>query len=155
MVKLFALEAIVIFASILGVAATPPSSPAPVNDGCAIIDRIEGDYAVVEFSKGEALNTLDIPAEDISGEVSEGMEIPVLSAEGKFYGDIICMDTNGVGNICYQFETDDNSYWVLSYKEIGHTPSTKDTYTLYYIDNGTELQNDDIFLHIERNGDNQ
>lgn len=156
-----------LFAIILGICVIIPSSPKTVTDGCAIVDRIEGDYAVVEFSKGEAIKMLDIPVEDINGGVSEGMEIPVLSAEGKFYGDIIYTDNQGVEDVYYQFGTYDNSYWILTYEEIGHIPNTKDIYTLYYTDNGTTRDTkvcdcsleldcecylyDDIFMHIERN----
>lgn len=156
-----------LLAIILGICVIVPSSPKTVNDGYAIIDRIEGDYAVVEFSKDEATEMLDILTEDINGEVSEGMKIPVISVKGKFYGDMICTDCNGIEDTYYQFKSDDDTvWWILTATEIGHTPNTDDKYTLYYTDNGTVEENqvcdclpewdcecylyDDIFFYIER-----
>lgn len=108
------------------------------DEARVIVDRIEGDYAVVEFSKDDTIKMLDILAEDINGKVSEGMEIPVVGIEGKFYGDTICTDSNGIEDTYYQFRSDDDSvWWILTAEEIGHIPNTEDKYTLYYTDNGT------------------
>ena len=135
------------------------------SQGKVIVDRIEGDYAVVEFSKGETIKMQDILVEDINGKVSEGMEIPVIAIEGKFYGDTICKDHKGIEDIYYQFRSDDDTvWWILTAAEIGHIPNTEDKYILYYTNNGTracdcppELEcecylYDDIFFHIERQG---
>lgn len=129
------------------------------SQGKVIVDRIEGDYAVVEFSKGETIKMQDILVEDLNGKVSEGMEIPVIAIEGKFYGD------KGIEDIYYQFRSDDDTvWWILTAAEIGHIPNTEDKYILYYTNNGTracdcppELEcecylYDDIFFHIERQG---
>lgn len=154
---------------ILGFVTIIPSSNALINVDTArvIVDRIEGDYAVVEFSKGGTIEMMDILAEDINGEVSEGVEIPVIAIEGKFYGDMICEDYQGVEDTYYQFKSDDGTeWWILTETEIGHIPNTNDKYTLYYTDNGTVKGTqmcdclpewdcecylyDDIFFYIER-----
>ena len=144
-----------------------PSPSESINDGRVIVDRIEGDYAVVEFSKGETTKMLDILSGDINGGVSEGMGIPVISAEGKFYGDTICTDGKGVTDTYYQFKSDDDKvWWILNADEIGHIPNINDKYTLYYTDNATVKETqvcdclpewdcecylyDDIFFHIEK-----
>ncbi len=74
-----------VLAVIIGVLMIIPSSSEPVENGQVVVDRIEGDYAVVEFSKGETIKTLDILTDDINGNVSEGMKIPLCAVEGKFY----------------------------------------------------------------------
>ena len=112
---------------------------------------------------------LDILAEDINGEVSGGVEIPVLSSEGKFYGDMICTNNQGVKDKYYQFKSDDDTvWWILTAEEIGFIPNTNDKYVLHYTNNGTVKETevcdclpewdcecylyDDIFFHIERAG---
>lgn len=135
------------------------------SQGKVIVDRIEGDYAVVEFSKGETIKMQDILVEDINDKVSEGMEIPVIAIEGKFYGDMICKNHQGIEDTYYQFRSDDDTvWWILTATEIGHIPNTEDKYILYYTDNGTKTCDcppelececylyDDIFFHIERQG---
>lgn len=136
------------------------------DDTQVIVDRVEGDYAVVEFSKGDTIKMLDILADDINGKVSEGMKIPVIGIEGKFYGDTICTDNKGIEDTYYQFRSDDDSvWWILTAEEIGHIPNTEDKYKLYYTDNGTVKETpvcdclpewececylyDDIFFAIE------
>lgn len=132
----------------------------------AIIDRIEEGYAVVEFSKSDTIKMQDILVDDINGEVFEGMEIPVIEVEGKFYGDMICTDSNGIEDVYYQFRSDDDSvWWILTAEEVGHIPNIEDKYKLYYADNGTVKESqvcdclpewdcecylyDDILFHIE------
>lgn len=139
----------------------------PAETPKAVIDRIEGDYAVVEFSKGEEIKVLDVLKEDINGDVNEGMEISVLSIEGKFYSDMVCKDYKGVEDVYYQFKSDDDTvWWILTETEIGHIPNFDDKYILHYTDNGTVKETpvcdclpewdcecylyDDIFFHIER-----
>lgn len=157
-----------VLAVIIGVLMIIPSSSEPVENGqVVVVDRIEGDYAVVEFSKGETIKTLDILTDDINGNVSEGMKIPLCAVEGKFYGDMICADYKGAEDTYYQFKSDDNTvWWVLTAEEIGHIPNTTDKYILYYTDNGTTKESqvcdclpewdcecylyDDIFFYIER-----
>lgn len=95
------------------------------------------------------------------------MKIPVASIEGKFYGDTVCVNHQGIEDIYYQFKSDDDTvWWILTAEEIGHTPNTKGKYILYYTDNGTNNESqvcdclpewdcecevyDDIFLGIER-----
>ena len=158
-----------LLAIILGLCVIIPSSAEPVELGQAVVDRIEGDYAVVEFSNGETIEMLDILTEDINGEVSEGAEIPVISIGGKFYGDMICTDYKDIEDTYYQFKSDDDTvWWILTAKEIGHVPNTDDKYTLYYANNGTVEESrvcdclpewdcecylyDDIFLYIEKEG---
>ena len=155
-----------VLAIIIGVLMIIPSSSEPIENGRVVVDRIEGDYAVVEFSKGETFKTLDILTDDINGNVSEGMEFPLCAVEGKFYGDMICADYNGAEDTYYQFKSDDNTvWWVLTAEEIGHIPNTTDKYILYYTDNGTTKESqvcdclpewdcecylyDDIFFAIE------
>lgn len=149
----------VIFAAIMGL--VPISSPK------AVVDRVENNFAVVEFSKDNAIKYLDIPIDDLNGKITEGMEIPVIAVEGNFYGDMICADYKGAEDTYYQFKSDDNTvWWVLTAEEIGHIPNTTDKYILYYTDNGTTKESqvcdclpewdcecylyDDIFFHIER-----
>ena len=132
----------------------------------AIIDRIEGDYAVVEFSKDGTTKMQNIPVTDINGEVSVGSKIPVVQVSGKFYGDLLCRD-NHVEECYYQFKSDDGLvWWLLTQDEIGHIPNTTDRYTLYYSDNWTDVDSrvcdcppelececylyDDIFFDVER-----
>lgn len=158
-------------AIILGFVVTIPSSnnPADFNMAQAVVSRVEGNCAVVEFSKNNTFRALDILIEDINGEVSEGMNIPMKEVEGKFYDDMICTDYYGVERIFYQFKSDDDTvWWFLNATEIGHIPNNTDKYILYYTDNGTTEESqvcdclpewececylyDDIFLHIERKG---
>lgn len=137
--------------------------------GRAIVDRIEGDYAVVEFSHGDKIKMLDIPVADINGNVTEGREIPVCNAKGKFYSSSVYTDERGMKDTYYQFKSDDGKvWWVLSTKEIGFIPDTEKNFILYYSDNGTvkgmtvcdcppeaECEcylYDDIFLGLERCG---
>lgn len=127
-----------------------------------IIDRAEGNYTVVEFSKSKNNDTDSIVSEDAN--IS-----PICIAEGKFYGDKIDEDYKGDEDIYYQFRSDDDTvYWILTAEEIGHVPNTYDKYTLYYLDNGTTEGNrtcdcppdwdcecyvyDDVFLYIEKRG---
>lgn len=134
--------------------------------GRAIVDRIEGDYAVVEFSHGDKIRMLDIPVADINGNVTEGREIPVCNAKGKFYSSSVYTDERGMKDTYYQFKSDDGEvWWVLTAEEIGHIPNTTDKYILYYTDNGTTKESqvcnclpewdcecylyDDIFFAIE------
>lgn len=152
---------------LLGLFMITPSPNNPVNTARVVVDHIEGDYAVVKFFKGDTTRTLDILVEDINGEVSEGMEIPVIAIEGKFYDNMTCTDSQGVEDIYYQFKSDDDTvWWILTATEIGHIPNTEDKYTLYYTDNGTVKETlvcdclsewdcecylyDDIFFYIER-----
>lgn len=149
-----------------GLLLSTPSTSEPVDLSRVIVDRIEGDYAVVEFSKGDTIKMQDILLEDINCDVSEGMEIPVIEVEGKFYGDMICTDSDGIEDIYYQFRSDDDSvWWILTAEEIGHVPNTEDKYKLYYTDNGTTKESrvcdclpewdcecylyDDIFFAVE------
>lgn len=156
-----------LIAIILGFVVVIPSPNESVNTARVFVDRIEGDLAVVEFSKDNTIKMLDIPVEDINGDVLEGMEIPVVEVEGKFYGDMICKDYQGIEDVYYQFRSDDDSvWWLLTATEIGHIPNTEDKYILYYTDNGTVKDTpvcdclpewdcecylyDDIFFYIER-----
>lgn len=129
----------------------------------AVIDRIEENYAVVEFSNENTIKMIDIPAEYINGGAYESKEIPVTSVSGKFYGSDTYKTQQGNEKVFYQFRSEDDSvWWILTAEEIGHIPNNKDKYTLYYTDNGTiacddlpELEcecylYDDIFFHIER-----
>lgn len=158
-----------LFAIILGFTLLIPSAGKPADTARVIVDRTEGDYAVVEFSKGDTIKMQDILVDDINGEVFEGMEIPVIEVEGKFYGDMICTDSDGIEDVYYQFRSDDDSvWWILTAAEIGHIPNTEDKYKLYYTDNGTVKETqvcdclpewdcecylyDDIFFYIERQG---
>ena len=145
-------------------------SPAHINtdeSAQAIVDRVEENYAVVEFSTDNAIEMLDILVEDINGEVCDGTKIPVVSIDGKFYGNVVCTDSDGVDDVYYQFRSDDDSvWWILTAEEIGHIPNEQDKYTLYYADNGTVKENqvcdcptewdcecylyDDIFFYVER-----
>lgn len=104
----------------------------------AIVDRIESNYAVVEFSTNDTHKMLDIPIEDINNGVAEGTEIPVFMAEGKFYTDFEATDYRGIDDTYYQFRSDDNEvWWALTAKDIGFTPDTETQYILYFTDNGT------------------
>lgn len=141
----------------------------PTETPSAIVDRIEEGYAVVEFSKGDTVKMQDILVDNINDDVFEGMEIPVIEVEGKFYGDMICTDSDGIEDVYYQFRSDgDSVWWILTAAEIGHIPNTEDKYKLYYTDNGTVKETqvcdclpewdcecylyDDIFFYIERQG---
>lgn len=156
---------------IMAISFVPSSAPhnsSNINDGAqAIVDRIEENYAVVEFSKGDLIKMQDILLEDINEDVSEGARIPVISVEGKFYEDMICTDFQGNEDIYYQFRSDDDAlWWLLTASEIGHIPNLDDKYTLFYMDNGTTEKfsvcgclpewdcecylYDDIFFHIEK-----
>ena len=156
-----------LLAILMGISMAIPLPATTSETASAVIDRIEGNYAVVEFSKDATIKMFDVPVEDINGEVSEKMEIPVIAIEGKFYGDMICRDCQGLEAIYYQFKSDDDTvWWALTETEIGHVPNTDEKYTLYYTDNGTtkEMQvcdclpewncecylYDDIFFCIER-----
>lgn len=156
-----------ILAAILGlimVASSPVSSD---NHAKIVVDHFEGDFAVVEFSNDTTVKTLGILADEINGEIMEGMEIPVTAVEGKFYGDLTCKNYQGIENVYYQFRSDnDTVWWVLTIEEIGHIPNADDKYILYYTDNGTVKGDpvcdclpewdcecylyDDIFFYIER-----
>ena len=152
----------VFFAIIVSMFVASPTTIEPR----AIIDRIEEGYAVFEFSKSDTIKMQDILVDDINGEVFEGMEIPVIEVEGKFYGDMICTDSNGIEDVYYQFRSDDDSvWWILTAEEVGHIPNIEDKYKLYYTDNGTVKESrvcdclpewdcecylyDDILFHIE------
>lgn len=156
-----------LLAILMGISMAVPLPATTSGTTSAVIDRIEGNYAVVEFSKDETTKMLDILVEDINGEVSEGLELPVIAIEGKFYGDMICRDCQGVEDTYYQFKSDDDTvWWVLTEAEIGRIPNAEDKYTLYYMDNGTTKETlvcdclpewdcecylyDDIFFYIER-----
>lgn len=156
-------KAIIALMGILTVLSTPTEVK---TEPRAVVDRIEdGGCVVVEFSKcDEVYKMLDIPIEDINGKVSEGTEIPVKVAEGYFHCDIDAKDEQGNDIKWYQFRSyDDEVWWCLTEDEIGHIPTdVRDTYILYYSDNGTtgcncppeweceEFLYDDILLYVER-----
>lgn len=110
-----------------------------VSAQAAVVDRIEGDFAVVEYSTAESVKTVDIRVSDINGEVSEGTMIPVACAKGRFYGDgMVSRDLNGNRFVHYRFKSDDGKVsWFLSESDIGFIPRAEDSYLLYYSDNGT------------------
>jgi hypothetical protein len=117
----------------------------------AIVDRIEGDYAVVEVGN----ETIDIAVEDFNNPIAEGNELPISMTIGSFEW----LD----GNDWYQFKSyDDTVWWALTTKDIGFVPEANKTYVLMYYDNDTtdctecaeELEcecevYDDIFLGIK------
>lgn len=78
---------------------------------------------------------------------------------GKFHGDFMATDTNGIEEKYYQFRSnDDEVYWLLTESEIGFVPKANEEYTLVYDNNGTTKCNcdvececylyDDIFVEI-------
>lgn len=161
----------VVLVIIIGIVAITLSSGVQVNVDVAraVIDRIEGDYTMVSFSKGRTHKEIDIPNWDINRELSEGVEIPVTAIEGKFYDKMVHDEYQDTEGVYYQFKSDDNEVlWLLTSDEIGHIPNTNDKYILYYTDNGTAKENsncdcspemdcecylyDDIFFHVEKVG---
>ena len=121
----------------------------------ATVDRIEGDYAVVEVGT----QMVDVPTEDFNNPIAEGNKISISMAVGRFTTSFVELD----GNTYYQFKAyDDTIWWVLTPEEIGFTPEADKTYVLTYCDNGTtdctecakELDcecevYDDIFLAVK------
>ena len=117
----------------------------------ATVDRIEGNYAVVEVGN----EMVNIEVEDFNNPITEGNEIPISMAIGSFNG----IDEDNY----YQFKSyDDAVWWALSTEDIGFTPEANKTYVLLYYDNGTtnctecaeEFEcecevYDDIFLRVE------
>ena len=116
----------------------------------ATVDRIEGNYAVVEVGN----KMVDIATEDFNNPVYEGNQISVSMAIGGFEW----LD----GSNWYQFKSYDNTvWWALTTEDIGFVPEANKTYVLMYYDNGTtdctecaeELEcecevYDDIFLKV-------
>lgn len=154
---------IVTVLAVLAMAVTEPT----IENTQAIVDRIEGDYAVVEFSTGEESKMLDFLVEDINGTVIEGTKLGVKSAKGKFHGSFLASNKDGVKDRYYQFKSDDDSvWWCLSAKELGFTPDTNSKYEIYFSENSTTKFNppcdcpeeydcecylyDDLFFHIEQ-----
>lgn len=124
----------------------------------ATVDRIEGDYAVVEVGN----KMVDIEVEDFNHPIAEGNNIAVSITVGTFGSGFQDIDNKTY----YQFKSyDDTVWWVLTTKEIGFVPSENKTYTLVYYDNNTteclecaeEFEcecevYDDIFLAIYEGG---
>lgn len=138
------------------------------NRTSVIVDRIEGDYAVVEVAGSNDFHKmLDVAVEDFNGHVSEGMKIAYTEKAGKFHNIIEAKNSAGENCTYYQFRSDDDSvWWLLTEDEIGKIPSFENEYVLTYFDNGTTARNkncgcppendcecefyDDIFLSIVR-----
>jgi hypothetical protein len=92
----------------------------------ATVDRIEGNYAVVEVGN----EMVDIEVKDFNNPVAEGNQFPISIAIGSFEW----LD----GEDWYQFKSyDDTIWWALTTKEIGFVPEANKTYALLYYDNGT------------------
>lgn len=122
----------------------------------ATIDRIEGNYAVVEVGN----KMVDIAIEDFNHPMPAGSKIAVSTAVGTFGEgwkeielkradgstilDAVNMNPEDLNNadtykdLCYQFKSyDDTVWWVLSVEEIGFIPEANKSYTLVYYDNNT------------------
>ena len=99
-----------------------------------VVDRIEGDYAVIEVTHGDELIMADIPTEDFNNPIAEGNKIFVSKIRGEFASAFEDVD----GQMYYHFKSyDDSVWWVLTAKEIGFTPDIDKKYTLTYYNNGT------------------
>lgn len=139
------------------------------NSGMSVIvDRIEGDYAVVEVAGNNDFHKmLDVATEDFNDRVFEGMKIKHTEKIGRFHNVIESKNSEGENCTYYQFRSDDNFvWWLLTEDEIGEIPSFESEYILTYFDNGTTVRNkscgcppendcecelyDDIFLSIVR-----
>lgn len=92
----------------------------------ATVDRIEGDYAVVEVGT----QMVDVPTENFNHQIAEGNQIPASVAVGSFE----LIDDDG----WFQFKSyDDMIWWALTSEEMGFAPEVGKTYMLLYYDNGT------------------
>ena len=128
-------------------------------DARAIVDRIEGNCAVAEFSNDDTINMVNIHLDELNFTVAEEAELPIAAVNGKIYHE--------PGDMYYLFHSDDNTvWWALTLEEIGFIPNSIDIYTLYYSENGTTMESqvcdclpewdcecylyDDIFFHIEK-----
>ena len=124
----------------------------------ATVDRIEGNYAVVEVGN----KTVNIEVEDFNNPIAEGSKISTSKAVGSFGEGFKDLD----GKTYYQFKSyDDTVWWALTAEEMDLTPEANKTYTLvYYNNNTTECLEcaeefdcecevyDDIFLTIYEGG---
>lgn len=136
------------------------------SEARAIVDRIEENYAIIEFSTDKTHRMVEVNSESINGGVSECMEIPITKVVGKFYCDFRASNYDGYEDVYYQFRSDDDEvWWALTAEEMGFAPDLEMQYALYFTDNGTTKDNppcdcpaeyececycyDDIFLGIE------
>lgn len=92
----------------------------------ATVDRIEGNYAVVEVGN----EMVNIEVEDFNYPIAEGKQFPISTAIGSFEW----LD----GRNWYQFKSYDNTvWWALTTDSIGFVPEANKTYILTYYNNGT------------------
>lgn len=139
------------------------------TDATAVIDKVDGNYVIVDFSNGKKTKTLEILYSDLNGDIIEGAKIPVKKVVGEFMYTSVNLGCDGLASDekLYQFYSDNNKvWWVLTESEIGCVPNMGDKYMLYYTDNATTEKTrfcncmpeqncecylyDDIFFHIER-----
>ena len=135
------------------------------NKTSVTVDRIEGNYAVVEVVQNNNIKMLDLLLEDFNKPVTEGEKIAFTKVYGKFYHNLEMTDMQGKTDIYCQFRSNDNVvWWALTAEEIGCIPSPDKEYELIFFDNGTTAENkpcdcppeyececelyDDLFLSI-------
>jgi len=107
----------------------------------AVVDRVEGKYAVVELTAGNK-HEISIPATDINCGAKPGTAIPVTAAEGSFKGFHIGYDGEGSREVYYSFKSyDGTAWWDLTYAQMGFVPRFYTPYTLYTSNNGTTWEN--------------
>lgn len=91
----------------------------------AIVDRIEGNHAIIEVANGQEIKMAEVPTEEFNNPVAEGNKISASTAVGAFEGN--------------QFKSyDDTVWWYITEEELGFVPEANKTYTLVFYDNGTK-----------------
>ena len=148
------MKTIITIITILTISNTTPTAV----DTSVIVDRVEGNYAVVEVYCDGEIKMIDICQDDFNTAKVEKEKIKHSVVSGKFTCDFEDVD----GNKYYQFKSNDNTvWWALTENEIGFIPTENLQYSLMYYDNGTtdcfecpEIYNcecevyDDIFLGV-------
>jgi len=112
------------------------SLPAPNTVPRAVIDRIEGDYAVVEFSVDDYIETRDIPVGAFTKDVRETQRLSVSKDVGKFIK---------TDSFYYFTSYTGDTRWVLTETDLGFVPELDTEYTLYFFDNFTSIGEDAIY----------
>ena len=123
------------------------------------IDRVEDGIATVEIAHNDYLQYTNVPAENFSIAVNDGDKLACTRVVGEFHNTFEAQDHKGNTHTYHQFRSyNDTVWWVLTEKQIGHTPEANQTYTLFYYDNNTTQCEhtdcecslyDDIFLAIK------
>lgn len=120
----------------------------------AVIDRIEGECAVIQVEHNGCIWERSVLSERINGCVQEGLQLEIEAAVGSFCH--VFLDGT------YQFESEDGeTRWVLSVGELGFVPDMCRKYTVYFSQNRTKNElcspecececclYDDIFLSAQ------